>query len=645
MSQQAVTLTLSAAHRHLLSQGSGIADDVIEARGYRTLDAPEFVDLVHQGLFQEYLLKADGWLAVPVFRPDGARHCEILRLDTPIGNSQKYMWPVGSRNALDLHPFSRDLVDDTDVPLIVTEGIKKGDALLSHARMADPVLRMCVVAINGCWGWRSSPIAGAGTRASQDWEDLVLLGRQIILIPDSDYHSNPSVRKGWDECAYYLASKTNKDNAVTVAVPPANGFEKQGADDFLLEHTLTDLLSLARNPRFIEPAQETRAIHITWADKMIEMAPEKTPVLVENMTPERSVNVIAGHTQTMKTWLALTLGFDAALQQPWHSHPMLGIPKKFRTLYINKEMGEAMFAVRFRDLYLSDRYYGQKDEIGKWFGHSDEPSIDFSDPNIVDVFIELLSLNEIHAVVLDSLSMVWSGDENKSNEVGELYKRLRLITSKTGVVWYLLHHLNKPSRDRQGVNAMFNVRGSGQIIQQADSALLLSVNRIVDENTKEIAAYHAKGRATGELPAWIFQYSRDHDSGKTEITYCGNLSDYKAKQYAESRGDTVALADWVMHVLRDSPSMFDTGLRRPHLVTLLDLAWPADTIQAKPSKATISRSITSLVESGSLQITDKNQRLGDLVSFVTDSEIETVPASSELLEGNAFIVEKGDKRE
>jgi Domain of unknown function (DUF3854) len=48
--------------------------------------------------------------------------------------------------ALDVHPFCRESLKDPGVPLFVTEGIKKSDALVSRG--------LCAVALIGVWNWR-----------------------------------------------------------------------------------------------------------------------------------------------------------------------------------------------------------------------------------------------------------------------------------------------------------------------------------------------------------------------------------------------------------------------------------------------------------------------------------------------------------
>jgi hypothetical protein len=57
--------------------------------------------------------KGVGWMAIPIFRPDGKKHGEIIRVEGVTAN-RKYMWPTGERTAIDIHPESFDLIEDDE---------------------------------------------------------------------------------------------------------------------------------------------------------------------------------------------------------------------------------------------------------------------------------------------------------------------------------------------------------------------------------------------------------------------------------------------------------------------------------------------------------------------------------------------------
>jgi hypothetical protein len=79
--------------------------------------------------------------------------------------------------ALDVHPFTREKLGDPSVPLFITEGIKKGDALVSQG--------LCAIALIGVWNWRGTNEHG-GKTVLPEWEFVALNNREVYIIFDSD---------------------------------------------------------------------------------------------------------------------------------------------------------------------------------------------------------------------------------------------------------------------------------------------------------------------------------------------------------------------------------------------------------------------------------------------------------------------------
>ncbi len=135
------TPTLLPQHAAALT-ASGIAPDVIAARGYRSLHTQADLECLGFGRTQ----RSVPTLLVPIWgvtgevvlyhhRPDEARIKD--------GKPVKYEFPSGANMALDVHPFLKEKVRDPSVPLVVTEGCKKADAAISHD--------LCCIAVVGTW--------------------------------------------------------------------------------------------------------------------------------------------------------------------------------------------------------------------------------------------------------------------------------------------------------------------------------------------------------------------------------------------------------------------------------------------------------------------------------------------------------------
>jgi hypothetical protein len=615
-------------HRESLVIGSHILPSIVETRGYYSVPRKSIEYLIDKKLFDSRLRSGTSWMGIPIYRPDGEHHGDIIRL---FGSDleRKYLWPAGSRQAADIHPIGREeWLLDLDVPLVITEGIKKGDAIFSAAIEED--IPCLVIAVNGCWGWKAR-IGDAESRASialPDFLDIPVTGRHIYIVSDSDYRSNNEVRAGWTEAALYFGSKrvSGKDSLSKLVVVPSRGIEKQGADDYLSTGgTLADLLALGSTPAYamISYADVTpRALMYQTGHQVIATAKNKVPHLIDPIMPEKSIMVMAGHTGSYKSWHAMSLCLDAAFGLRWTEHPNLKhVDGPITSIYVNKEMGAQMIGSRLKQLAMSDRYRTSslfEESIGKRIivvGEG-EADLDLSSEHHRQRLEELVVQTGSKILVLDSLSMCWSGDENNAAEVATLYMQLRGITDRTGVCWVIIHHLLKPQNDRKRtfLPDKYMVRGSGQIIQQADT-LVLCAEYEPDEpvsDVKFVSVTHGKARTSAILPAWITKF-QEHDGFYVTLEYSGLLSESRASAYVRSHGDPKKLREWMAVALQEVIAIQPTGsgIRSKDLIRLLQAAWPNKKGSA-PSDSTLYRHLSAMTETGDIVVLDKNQRLGDL---------------------------------
>ena len=174
---------LNEAHQRMLLRGSGISPEVVAARGYRTVATKAELRVLG---FAGPQSNPPG-LLVPIHSPAGEVVNYQFRPDRPRisdGRPVKYETPKGSRMALDVHPFAREGLGDPSSPLWITEGIKKGDALVSRG--------LCVVTLLGVWNWRGTNGQG-GKVALPEWESIALNGRTVYVVFDSDVMTKPQV--------------------------------------------------------------------------------------------------------------------------------------------------------------------------------------------------------------------------------------------------------------------------------------------------------------------------------------------------------------------------------------------------------------------------------------------------------------------
>ena len=261
----AFSLTLFPNHRKMLADAA-ISEEVIKARGYQTIGRPTNGDdrprqrLKRLGISSK-ITKVDTafpGLLIPLYRATGEQISAVYRPDKPPkddkGKPRKYVMPVGRPPVLDVHPSNRDRIIDPTIPLWVTEGIKKGDALTTAGA--------CAVTLAGVFNWRST----YGTLG--DWEDVRLPGRTVYICFDADAATNPNVAKAMTRLGQWLRSKGAQPLYVVV---PGKPEDKTGADDFLAAGgTLSDLVAAART----RPPEVADTMKLTDGELAAELANE-----------------------------------------------------------------------------------------------------------------------------------------------------------------------------------------------------------------------------------------------------------------------------------------------------------------------------------------------------------------------------------
>ena len=177
-------MILASNHKEMLFEESGINQDVVEARGYRTVETK--AELKRLG-FSDQQCTVPG-LLIPVYSPTGDIATYQYRADQPRvgkdGKTIKYETPKGSRMVLDVHPSVQERIGDPSVPLFITEGAKKGDSLVSRG--------LCAVALLGVWNWRGTNGRG-GKTVLPEWDYAALNGREVYIVFDSDVMLKPEV--------------------------------------------------------------------------------------------------------------------------------------------------------------------------------------------------------------------------------------------------------------------------------------------------------------------------------------------------------------------------------------------------------------------------------------------------------------------
>ncbi len=239
---------LSEKHLQMLHE-SAITNEVIAARGYKTIS--EASELRQLG-FAPAQCQSPGLLLplwttdgeqLAVYRPDNPRVVEDKSKRNPDKTYPnkviKYEFPKNIHMRLDCPPMARPQLGNPSVPLWITEGQKKADALVSAG--------LCSIALLGVWNFRGTNVDGGKTMLS-DWQSVALNGREVRIVFDSDVMVKPAVQQAIRSLIGIL---TNKHASVSaVYLPSEHGRGKVGVDDWLFAgHSVADLEAMVEAPR------------------------------------------------------------------------------------------------------------------------------------------------------------------------------------------------------------------------------------------------------------------------------------------------------------------------------------------------------------------------------------------------------------
>lgn len=217
--------TLAEAHKTKLLS-SAVSADVAHLRGYRSAYTRKAVREAGFGQAQANVVtKQAAALLIPLHDVTGAVAGYQMRPDKPRTLSDrvvKYESPARQAMLLDVPPQVRAELGNPGVPLFITEGPIKADALASCG--------MVSVALLGVWGWRGRNDDQA-TAALGAFEAIALRKRRVYICFDSDVITKTSVQLAMSRLSAFLRSRGAE--VAIVKLPSLDNGAKQGVDDWL----------------------------------------------------------------------------------------------------------------------------------------------------------------------------------------------------------------------------------------------------------------------------------------------------------------------------------------------------------------------------------------------------------------------------
>ncbi len=440
--------------------------------------------------FKRHDARAPG-IVFPRFAPNGEEIEPVLKPDNPHVDIKgeliirKYQNISGAPVRLSVHPRTVRMLRDVRYPVWLTEGEKKGDALVSRGAVA--------VVLQGvdCWN-----VPG-------DWEDIKLYGREVIVAFDADTMSNENVGRAMEKSSEFLKSR----GAVVKYLkwPEKYHGTKTGVDDYLAsgDGTVQDLCRMARDV----PDADSIPVGTSMAD----IEPERVEWLWDRRIPKGKVSILDGDPGRGKSLILYDLAARITAGKPLPD----GQPtERAGAIIVSAEDGAA-------DTIVPRFIAAGGDRDGARIIGNDEP---FSIPEDLDRLERAIRQTGASFAVIDPIMSFLSGsvNSNSDQDVRQALQPLAAVADRTGAAIVMCRHLNKSTGGNtiyrgQGSIGFIGIVRSGLIVgnhPERDDVFVLAGQKHNLSKPPDSIGYRIKDAAPGDETAVIEYLGRSEVSAQ-----------------------------------------------------------------------------------------------------------------------------------
>jgi hypothetical protein len=269
--------------------------------------------------------------------------------DGTLKDKDKYLSPPGRGNLLYFVPGTPpELLRDTGLPVVITEGEKKTLALYRLAEHESAALRFLPVGLGGVWNWRGTIGKTNDEKGARrdvkgvipDFDLITWEKRTVFIIFDANVATNESVR-----AARYQLGKELKRRGATVHfvdLPQIDGVN--GVDDLLGLKGPEYVLSLIEAS---EPHEDEKTARKTQATTLVELAGDAELFRTPDGDAYATVNV-GGH---LETWLIKLRGFQDWLRRRFYEAEGSAPSSQSLQEALDVLQGRAQFDGETREVY------------------------------------------------------------------------------------------------------------------------------------------------------------------------------------------------------------------------------------------------------------------------------------------------------
>ena len=367
------------------------------------------------------------------------------------GRVAKYLSAKGASNHFYIQEQVAVVFKDTRVALFFVEGEKK--------TLKGCQEKLFCIGIPGVWSWKQNG------KPIRDFDLIEWKNRQVYIVFDSDAFLKYEVRLAeyrlWEEL------RRRKTNVKVIRLKGAPG-QKVGLDDYLLTHSVDTFCQLpAIVPK--EPNKQTFVIvdeAVTFIEEEIK---EEEPIISDGILPKKSVQIISGISKVGKTVLALNEAIAIATGKPFLLQ--FDTIKPCRVLYLQAEVARVTMQERLQKMFI---------EMSKpeptMLNIITKKGLKLTNRKHFEALREYIEYLEPEVLFLDPVRPFFTGDENKSSDVGAFLDQVDVLIDLYGISVVLIHHHGKQveGQKRQGAQA---IRGSSVFFDHGDSYLSLTYGK------------------------------------------------------------------------------------------------------------------------------------------------------------------------
>ena len=484
---------LTGEHHSELTVGSLISKEVLQQRGYRSVQAhelpPEFADYQRR----------DG-LLIPIRTVRGEIESYQLKPYQPRigknGKPIKYETAANAKQIIDVPAAALPYLGDPTFTMLITEGAKKVDSAVSTG--------LCTtIGLQGVYGWRGKNEQG-GTTALPDWELIALNGREVVIAFDSDVMTKKDVRSALDRLAGFLRSRKATVNYLVLPDLPdgskcglddffANGGKTTDLDKYLFTElppltTLASPESDAGIPRLVSRSMreiEEKEIDWLWPGWL----PRGMLALLGGYAGDGKSTVTAALAAALSTGAAMPDGTTApitntllVLTEDDVSHV---VKKRLAVHGVDEDRVHTLDHVEFHD--GSTRLFNLKTDV---------PLLE-----------QLVKEREIGFIVIDPLSSVMgNSDRNNEGEVRDLLTTLAKMAEETGCTVLGIMHIGKTDGQAKAYQKLM---GSTAYTAVARTVWMLSDlpmdHQVEGEPTRKMIGVAKSNYAVAPMPIQYFR--------------------------------------------------------------------------------------------------------------------------------------------